>query len=228
MNHIEVTREFFRDLEIIKATTLVRLSNEYHRERKKLKIKPECSYPKVYHIKTKAKNPWIIFILKAPSVEQYKAIGDSGFCCVTYYHSKNGLQVLREFREIKGIECFWGHFFSRYRQRKRLNISSTEKLIEHYFLNNGYIQHCISSTETGKNIGICKEGFVFGQLTHNNTWLVNKTFVSNETANAGRKKFADKLVALIKQDLITQLAAKQFDAVAHLRTKELLLDLNRA
>lgn len=228
MNHTEVTKEFFRDLEIIEATTLVRLCNEYYRERKKFKIKPGSSYPKVYHIKTKAKNPWIIFMLKPPSVEQYRSVSDSRFCCVTYYHSKKGLQVLRACKDINGIECFWGHFFARYQQRMRLKISSIQKLIEHYFLNNGYVHHCIASTDTGKSIGICREGFLFGQLTHNNTWLINKTFVSTQTANNGQKKFAAKLVDLIKEDLITQLAAKQFDQAIHLRTKDLLHDLKRA
>jgi hypothetical protein len=228
MNHKEVTKEFYRDLTIIKATTLTRLGEEYRRERKKFKIKPESFYPKVYRIKTKAKNPWMIFMCKAPSSQYYKTLDDHGYCCITFYHSKKGLEVLREYKEIKGIECFWGHFFNRYNQRMNLKISSIDKIIEHYFLHNLSVQHCITSIDTGKSIGICREGFVFGQLTYNNTWLINKTFVSNETASNGKKKFAAKLIDLTEQDLIKQLADKQFDAVSHERTKELLIDLKRA
>jgi hypothetical protein len=228
MNQTEVTRELYRDLAIIKATTLVRLGEEYRRERKKRVIRPESFYPKVYHIKTKAKNRWMIFMCKAPSSQYYATIDDHCYCCVTFYHSKKGLEVLRELKEIKGIECFWGHFFNRYNQRMNLKLSSPEKIIEHYFLHNLFIHHYIASTDTGKSIGLSKEGFVFGQLTHGNTWLINKTFVSNQIANKGQKKFAAKLIELIERDLIEQLANKQFDAVSHERTREVLADLKRA
>jgi hypothetical protein len=69
MNRKEVTNELVRDLEKISSTTLERLLLEYDRERK-FKINPARDYTKVYSIKTKAKNNWMIIIRKPYSVSK--------------------------------------------------------------------------------------------------------------------------------------------------------------
>lgn len=220
MNHKEVAAEFMRDLTIIKDRTLPRLQTEYDRERKKLKINLLKEYPKVYSIKTKAKNNWLIFLRGSTLNHKYCGIHDIRHCCVTYYYEKRGLVVLREHKEGKWIELFWGHFFKRYNERLNLGLSQPIDAVKRYFINNPALFHKLHNEDNCQySIGVSKEGFVFGQLI-NDTFLVNKTFISKEMASRKKKDFEDLCLATLSQELINVLSANKTPAAKIVRMIE--------
>jgi hypothetical protein len=223
MNHKEVTAEFMRDLEKIKATTLERLLSEYDRERRKWKINPANDYTKVYTIKTKAKNNWIIIIRKPYSISKYKNTGDTCSCCITYYHSKEGLLVLRHRDEENGIEAYWGHFFSRYHQRMHLNLSSMVDIIKNFFINSGSVVYHIHPNKNFRSTGICKEGFLFGRFDQENNWIINKTFVSKEIAFDNQNKAGQKIIQQFSAQLLMQLFNEDSDERETVHKTDMLL-----
>lgn len=226
MNHHEVRIEFMRDLKIIGETTLQRLLGEYHRERKKFRIDPTRKYAKTWAIKTKSKNNWLIFIRKSPSVAKYRNTDDLAYCCASYYYDKQGLCVLRYFKEMDMIEAFWGHLLTRYKERMRLDISSTVELIKHFINHSGYIHHLIYPTIMGKrNIGICKEGFVFGEVQNEGTWLVNKTFISKDLAFNSQNQLEAQMIQILQQDVLRDWASPNFNDIDYQKKNDMLLSL---
>jgi hypothetical protein len=211
MNRKEVTAEFKRDLEKIESTTLERLLSEYDRERRKWKIKPENDYTKVYTIKTKAKNNWIIIIRKPYSISKYQSRTDTCYCCLTYFYSKDGLLVLRKRDEENGLEAYWGHFFTRYNQRMHLNLPSMADLIKRFFTNSGSAAYHVYPNKDFRTAGICKEGFLFGQLDQENNWIINKTFISNEIAFDNQNKAGQRIMQQYGAQLMTQLTKEALD-----------------
>lgn len=225
MNHKEVAAEFMRDLEKIKATTLERLLLEYDRERRKWKINPAKDYAKVYTIKTKAKNNWIIILRKPYSIEKYKDTGDICYCCISYYHDKNGLTVLRPRDTDECIEAYWGHFFNRYNERMHLNLSSIVEVIKTFFLNSGCVGYHIYPERNNKTVGICSEGFLFGNLDKESNWIINKTFVSKEIAFDNQNKAGQKILAQFGSKLLLQLFDENSNERDNLYNADLVLSL---
>lgn len=225
MNRKEVSAEFMRDLEKIKSTTLERLLLEYDRERRKWKINPARDYSKVYTIKTKAKNNWIIILRKPYSISKYKGTGDVSYCCITYYHSKEGLIVLRRCDDEKCLEAFWGHFFTRYNQRMHLNLSTTVDIIKTFFSTSGSIAYHIYPKKNFSTAGICSEGFLFGRLDQENNWILNKTFVSKAIAFDNQNKAGQKIVQQFGAQLCMQLMNEDSDERDHLRKADLILSI---
>lgn len=202
MNRHEVTAEVHRDNKKIKDITLQRLMNEYDRERKKLKIRKTDVYHKAYPIKTGAKNNWIIFIEKSPGADCYSSVADVGYCCVVYYYSKDGLLVLRPQRDREDIEVFFGHVFTRYNQRLRLNINSKVEIIKSYFKVNGY-SNGEYTIKDGKKylVSICKEGMMLGTYYTDPEWLVHKTFISNDLKRPDQDKREKQMMLDLQMEL---------------------------
>lgn len=223
MNRKEVTAEFMRDHEKITNTTLVRLQGEYDRERRKRKINPSSDYVKVYTIKTKAKNNWIIIIRKPYSFSKYKSIGDTCYCLITYYHDEKGLVVLRHRDEENGIEAYWGHFFTRYNQRMHLNLDSTTEIITTFFINSGSIAYHIHPEENFRTAGICRDGFVFGSKDNENNWIINKTFISKAIAFDDQNKAGQKIVQQFGAQLLLQLFDEDSDEREYLHKADMML-----
>jgi len=223
MNHKEVAAEFMRDLEKIKATTLERLLTEYDRERRKWKINPAKDYAKVYTIKTKAKNNWIIILRKPYSIDKYKDSGGICYCCISYYHDKNGLIVLRPRDEDECIEAYWGHFFNRYNERMHLNLSTMVDVIKTFFLNSGCIGYHIYPKQ--KTVGICSEGFLFGKVDKESNWIINKTFVSKEIAFDYQNKAGQKILAQFGSKLLLQLLDENSNERDNLYNADLVLSI---
>lgn len=223
MNRKEVTAEFMRDYQKIESTTLVRLQSEYDRERRKRKINPSSDYVKVYTIKTKAKNNWIIILRKPYSISKYKNTGNICYCCVTYYYDKDGLLALRHREGENGIDAYWGHFFTRYNQRMHLNLGSIVEIIKTFFVNSGSIAYHIHPNKNFRSAGICREGFVFGRMDKENNWIINKTFVSKANAFDSQNKAGQKIVAQFGAQLLLQLFEEESDERENLHKTDMLL-----
>lgn len=223
MNRGEVTTAFMRDLQIIKSTTFERLLKEYDRERRKWKINPTSDYAKAYTIKTKAKNNWIIIIRKPYSIGKYNNTGDTCSCCLTYYHSNEGLLVLRQRDEENSMEAYWGHFFKRYNERMHLNLSSTVDIIKTFFINSGSVGYHVYPNKEFRTAGICKEGFLFGRLDQQNNWIINKTFVSKEIAFNSQNKAGQKILQQYGAQLVMQLLNEDSDERDNLHKADMIL-----
>ncbi|MGN6163803.1 MAG: hypothetical protein ACTHOF_04610 [Flavisolibacter sp.] len=163
MNIEEVAQEVIRDFHKLLDTTIMRLCDEYERERKKLKIARERTYTKVYTVKTARKNNWIIFIAKQPAAEVYTDRGQLSFGAVTYFWDDEGLKVL-EYKNTNVFQVYKGHLFTRYNSRMKLGLDKPVDIIKHFFIHN-----CYSGYETViKNhkvyfIGFAKDGLLLGQ-----------------------------------------------------------------
>lgn len=225
MNQKEVTAEFMRDFQKIEATTLERLITEYDRERKKWKINPAKDYVKAYTIKTKAKNNWIIILRKPYSIDKYKTAGDICYCLLTYYHSTEGLLVLRHRGEENKIEAYWGHFFTRYNQRMHLNLSTMVDIIKAFFCNSGAVSYHIHPHQDNRSVGICSEGFLFGRLDAETGWIINKTFVSKEIAFDKQNKAGQKILGQFGAQLYMDMMKEGADDRTNLSKADIMLSL---
>jgi hypothetical protein len=218
MNRHEVTAEVVRDEKKVMDTSYPRLLMEYDRERKKLKIDKTKPYCKAYPIKTAAKNNWILFIEKSPSVPVYKTFADTVFGCVVYYYSKEGLKVLRQAKGNFAIEAYYGHVFTRYNERMGLNLSKSTDMIQAFFKNNGYSNiKLIDKNEKKFTHGICKEGTLLGEYKSEPDWLVHKTFISKDLKREDQIKKERKLMLDLQMDFIS----KQTQFLNNINSKEL-------
>jgi hypothetical protein len=193
MNHSEMYWETLKDAIKLKATTGRRLFHEYDRERRKLRINPSSVYPKVYPIKTKAKNTWLIFIRKAPATQKYKDVHSACQTMVLYYYDKNGLQAIE--CSSGSIEHYTAHFFQRYNERLALGLSSPLERVKTYFMNSGPAIYSIYKHKNRRRtVGISSEGFLLGELFLNDQWHIHKTFVSRNLSRPGQRTLETSLL----------------------------------
>jgi hypothetical protein len=180
MDNKEVSAEIKKDFEKLAETTMQRLIGEYERERKRLQIKKERTYTRIYPIKSARKNNWLFFIRKGPSKDVCKHRDDIEITPVVYYHNKKGLRVFScADKNLLGV--YKGHFFKRYNERLRLGLPTTLDIIKHYFTYNCYTAY--KAIEKGGRvftIGFGKDGLVLGEGWKNELWLVNNTFISKD------------------------------------------------
>lgn len=207
MTNFEINQEIDRDYEIITAsTTLWRQMEEYHRERKKRKIRREEDFTVFREFKTKSKNRWITRLLKSPKVHRYSGQDDIITSLFTYYYSDIGLRFF--FRTDSGLKAvFNGHMFTRYRERMQLPVTDTMDVAKLFFKNNREWNYQVMErkNEEQKLIGIFREGFVPGNVYIENEdfiWFIHKTFISKGTANLRMTSTADELIDTMRNNLV--------------------------
>ncbi|RZJ98758.1 MAG: hypothetical protein EOO46_24305, partial [Flavobacterium sp.] len=114
MNNQELTKAVWQDLAAIKkASTPDRLQQEYNKERRKKKVPVESTYQRCYPIRTKAKNNWLIFLLKTPIVQNYRGTNDISFYPVVYYFGPKGFTVFKPDTDSDMLFVYNGHVFTR-------------------------------------------------------------------------------------------------------------------
>lgn len=202
MDHIEITNELKKDYDHIMRTTVIRLCGEYDRERKKLKIDKRRTYTKIYCIKTARKNNWILFIRKAPSEEIYKPGDNVLISTIAYYYNKTGLRVF-DCRPAKTIGVYNGHFFTRYNERMKLDLSSPLDIVKHYFKYNGYQSYkVVQKDNRNYMIGVSKDGLTLGEMQHGIMWIVNKTFISKDIFRSDQDEEEKELIAAMQSNIV--------------------------
>jgi hypothetical protein len=181
MNCKEVIAEVKRDYDKLFDTTVQRLAAEYDRERRKLKIDKQRRYPRLYSIKTKTKNNWLIVLEKRPSSEKYQGIATIIVCAVVYYYDNVGLNVLHWSDDTKILQSFYGHVFERYNERMKLGINRLIDIVK-VFINYNAHAHYESLHKDDKcyMLGFSKHGFLLGEYTEEFNWITWKTFVTRD------------------------------------------------
>ena len=207
MSNREITQEIARDYEIITgSSTLWRLMDEYHKKRKKLKIKGEEDYTVYREIKTKSKNNWLVKLSKKQNVKKHKSAEDTFTALFTWYYTSIGIRFF--FRTETGtISVFNGHLLTRYRERMNLEINLHLDLFKRLFKNNKDWNYWILPREDNKQkfIGILKEGFVLGDILIDGEgllWLVHKTFISRDTAGLRLTSTSTEMLELMQNNLV--------------------------
>jgi hypothetical protein len=210
MNPTEIKQEVQNDWNAVR-NSLDRLASEYDRERRKNKIDKRSVYSIAYPIKTKRKNTWIIFLSKAPGVNAYKGQQDINVLSVVYYYNSIGLRVLK-LNEQDGLIVYNGHLFTRYKERMALIISNPIDVVKHFFINNGYASSKVTPID-GRDLTITKvkEGFLLGELQHERTWLVHKTFINKDLARVDQNEIEQGLIDSLKKQLEQEINNLEYD-----------------
>ncbi len=213
MTPAEINTQIYREYDKLYSTTVIRLLYEYDRERKKLKIDKTRLYTKDYHVKTKDKNKWIIFIGKAPAIDKYNGPQTTAVNCSVYYHTEKGIRVFNPCpNDI--VEVYNSHFFARYNERLGLNLTNTVDIITHFFKYNR--DHKVVTDEKGDRMlttGFCKHGLLLGEydISYNYDWLVWKTFVSRNLTRKDQKKTENEILQEIITAYQTELQKQECD-----------------
>ncbi|HLK27274.1 MAG TPA: hypothetical protein VKT28_01740 [Puia sp.] len=201
MSVAETSREIFKDFDKLRNSSALRLAAEYDRERRKLKVDHKKSYPKVYPIKTAAKNTWLLFLSKAPAIEKYKEIDAINIAYVTYYYNSKGLQV---FHLSSGgfTEVYSAHFFNRYNERMNLQLQNPIDIVKRYFMRGAYALYSIIPKKGRKyTIGTSVDGFLLGDISHNGEWLMNRTFITRDMSKPDQDEIEHGLICNLKKDI---------------------------
>lgn len=174
-------------------TTLLRLTAEYDRERKKKKIPKSDSYPREYEIRTKGKNNWIIFMHMPPGVQRYAGPWCIYSLSVVYYYSNQGFKAFSLSNNTM-VGGYTSHFFKRYNQRMNLKLSNIVDVLKAYFKVGNYVKF----TEVNKHnnrpklIGFRSDGILFAEV-FNDEYMECKTFVNYELIRPYQEKIQEKL-----------------------------------
>lgn len=203
MNLDEIAAQVKKEYDKIYVTTLMRLGAEYDRERKKLRIRKEETYPKEYEIKTSGKNNWIIFMHKMPGAKKYNGTENISFLCVVYYYSKKGLMAyyLAESNVLAG---FTSHFFKRYNERLNLNLSKPIDVVKAFF-RKGMYSHIKMVDRHNKPhiIGFGVDGIRLGEIKYelSYNYVEWKTFVTRKIAYGFQKKMERELFKELVEEM---------------------------
>lgn len=215
MNAEEIAHEVKRDYQKLLETTIMRLGEEYERERKKQKIKRERTYAKVYTVKTARKNNWIIIIRKSPSAEIYMDRSHLNFGAVTYFWDDEGLKVL-QWNEKGVLQIYKGHVFTRYNTRMKLGLDKPVEILKHYFMHNSYCGYdSIIRKPHIYFIGFAKDGLLLGQAgvisgkEAEQNVVIWRTFVSRDLIRHHQEKKEEKRIKEMEQQTLKAFVEKK-------------------
>ena len=202
MNHEEIAAQIKSEFQKICDTTHVRLFAEYDRERRKLKISKEASYPKEYEIRTAGKNNWIIFLHKAPGEKKYTGTKDLSVTSVVYYYSKKGLMVFSPLIDNPTLSGYTSHFFKRYNERLCLNLHNPIDIVRAFFRKGVYCSiKLVERNNKPYLIAFGVDGIRFGKILHGFTYVEWKTFVPRELAYSKQKEWENELNEKLLREL---------------------------
>lgn len=224
MNQKEMTAEILNDISKLERSTKERLFQEYVRERKKRKIDKAATYPKVYPIKTAAKNTWLVFVRKSPIDKKFTGLDAIAFCLLVYYYDRWGLKVFRHCQETGMMEEFTGHFFTRYNERMHLNITSPIETVKVFFNSSGYFQYQLAhKSPKGETFGLCKDGVALGKYFADYNWILNRTFISREMMKDNQAIIKNELIGSVQLKILTHLFTEEETDQVFMETQQHLL-----
>jgi hypothetical protein len=210
MNLTEIISQVKRDYEKIVHSTIIRLGNEYDRERQKLKIDKKRTYSRIYNIKTAAKNNWMIVIGKKPSSEYYKNPGESlTYDPFAYYYDHSGLKVLKWSNPV--LQMFTAHFFQRYNERLNLGCPTPVETIRHFISHNCFISYqLLMKKSILYSIGFAKEGLLLGNVQDDN-WVLWRTFVSGNLIHPEQSEMKRQIINKLDEQWIKMMKENKMD-----------------
>lgn len=195
--------------------------DEYDRERKKLKIKKENNYFKIYKVKTAAKNNWLLYIHKCHTEEQYRGPESARYMNVAYYYDSVGLKVVSIGYENM-LTTYNGHFFKRYNERIGLNLSQPLDIVNAFFANCGYVHaDVIEKKDRLSLFGVVKDGLMLGDYHQNPVTLEWKTFITRDLKKAEQDNMEKDLIEGLQMQVIRARQQDTYNPLILARTKEI-------
>jgi len=216
----EISRNIVDDYNLIIPKYLYRYSDKYDKLRRKHKVDKESIYPRIFEFRTPQKNKWIMILNKEYAMEKYKNTDDIGYTCFCYYFNDIGIRVFTAIQSpetgaaLEGLIVFNSHFFTRYNERLNLGLAEPLDKVKHYFKNNpSSVGQGIETNGRTFVTGTVKTGYTLGevQIYDGIMWWVNKTFISNETANNKDNELAKGLKVHLEQQIKDALDEDNFD-----------------
>ncbi len=179
----EITKEVNLDLEkIASSSTLSRLTQEYDKQRKKLKIDKKAIFPVYKEIKTLRKNHWFILINKATNFEKYDNVTHIGITFLTYYYHGDKLRVIKSMPS-GAITIFNHHLFQRYNERLGLNLNNSFEIVKNFFISNSNVIYNNNKPDESIDMfGVISDGFILGRYLEKENTIINNTFISKTMA----------------------------------------------
>lgn len=206
MSRKEITKEVLNDYDkFFHNSTGKRLREEYEQERIKRHIKKEAEYERSYEIKTKSKNRWVFVYYKEPLSKKYQSYKDCAMIIFTYYYTKKGICIFIV-KDHNMIEVYYGHLFSRYRERMGLDMPNLLDVAIHYLKINSFCIYKYLPEQDGtlKLLGIVKDGYQLGEKDMEYRWYLLKTFIAKTTANTFSASTRIKEINDMKSSIINR------------------------
>lgn len=227
MSHTEICSQIKREYAKIYRTTILRLGEEYDRERRKLKIKKDSFYPKEYAIKTADKNNWIIFMHKGPGIEKYTGKNCIYMLSIVYFYSNKGLRVFYQASEDL-LVGFNSHFFKRYNERLGLNLSNPLDIVKEHFRKGVYSQvKLIRQPHRIHIIGFGIDGLRLGEVKYDMSYVEWKTFVSRDLTYPKQDKMEHELIEHLRIEIAEAVKDEMCDPKYIERKKNVYLSLTQ-
>jgi hypothetical protein len=206
MNYREITQHVKRDRDKIIETTLLRLGQEYDRERRKFKIDKKRTYTRLYTFKTATKNNWMVVLGKSPSREVYLSPDESlTYAAITYFFDTTGLKVFQW--TVPGvIQAYNSHFFSRYNERMQLGLNQPLDMVKHYFIHNAHPGYrTVLQERRLHSIGFTTHGLMLGDFWLDEMWVQWRTFVTRDLVRPEQDEIEHQLILQLQGEMMKAL-----------------------
>jgi hypothetical protein len=198
MTDMEVTTEIRTDYLALIGTSSIRISAEYNKERKKKSIPETAQYTRVFEIRTKKKNRWMVFLSNPPAHNKYK--GNPCLYFTTYHYTFKGLRVFKIIPE-GGLSVFNGHVFQRYNERMQLGIDNPLDRVRHFFAHNGFFHiQALPKGSIAYTIGRCREGLLLREVQNNLQAQIEETLNEKEFDKNRYEYLTDVSLGLSKEN----------------------------
>lgn len=226
MSRQEITTEVLSDYHTLLDTTIDRLSKKYNKERRKKKIDRRSNYPRVYTIKTKRKNNWMILMNKAPSDLHYKGLKSVRFSMIVTYDSIRGLQAISVPPHLRTLNVYNGHLFKRYAERMKYDTIHPLQKVKRFFIENP-CDHLERKREnkTTKIRSKIKCGLLLGSYDTKHQWVEYRTFIDNSLFGKDQTEFCEetlryidkKIFDIVNNDSFTDQERSEYKDLADIR-----------
>lgn len=158
MTHEEVMKEILYDF------TIANRKGDYIIDKLRRELIKSKKYPflKIYDYVSPSKNKWLLIV-------EIFSKKEGSVICINYHYTDIGLRAgyCMNNEDNNKVAFFNGHLFSRYAERKKLNIISPIDKMKSYFLSNPNLmlgkRMDLKDDEVYKTMGIVNDGMIFGK-----------------------------------------------------------------
>lgn len=186
MSKEEVVKEMLSDFDLVmrKSRYEIKALRRFFLKTKKYPFVKAYDY-----VTPKTKNNWIYFI-------EAKTKDDIFQVFINYHYTSIGLMAALVHTD-KTIVFYTSHFFTRFIEREKLDISKPQDMIKKYFILNYVSSFEIQNNPSGKAdefIGRVNTGVVLGVRTKNKIMVCN-TYLSNDMLHKDQTLIVSNLKA---------------------------------
>ena len=219
MSNDQVMEEVYMDLwNLLKGQRLQVLLHSYNRERRKLRVKLQSEYTKIYESVSSNRNKWVILFSKPPAIKEYK--GDPNILIFTYVKEKRGITVYKPMtcsqKMYDKLAIYSDSFFVDYAAAEGLHDISPVDIVKTFFLKNGY--STLGSIEFEGDlvpVAISKQGLSLGVYMPDIQSFEYNSFVSKEVLGERYDAIEKQMQSVIQNQILEIINDSEFDKVSY-------------